>query len=480
MLRKVHIPVMLGLFLAGALIEAVRLTSLSTITNGDVWWHLSSGLWILQNHGLPHNGIFSQAASSAWTPVSWGYDLLLAALYQGLDLRAIPALLMCFKVGLATVTFLLAGGLRGKSWTAFALSAVAQYLLVAFPPSPAYFSILCFGIELLLLFESRRRPVVLYWLPPLFLLWANSDSQFVYGIGLMVLFLVMIAIAERLQKHPYVPVMPALIAAGLAMVASLITPHLWEPYRIFFQSVTSAANPYLPDSLAMSFHRPQDYVLLLLTMGAFLAVGRRQLRDPFQIVLLSLAAMLSFYAQHNVWIVALVAVAIIGDAIPSGLAIGDGTAWNRRALATAAVSVVLLLAAIVLLIPRRRDVLLAKVAKGYPVAAGDYIREHQLPQPLFNAYEWGGFLTWYLPQYPVAVDGRTDLYGDDFIVLYSKAMNADVPYTAFPAMAGARTLLFPKNSILGEALSTLPRFKVAYRDDVGLVLTREDETEASY
>lgn len=479
-MRRLRNAAMLVLFLAAAMIEAVRLTSLSAITNGDLWWHLSSGLWILQNHGLPHNGIFSQAASSAWTPVNWGYDLLVAVLYRGLDLRAVPALLMCFKVGLAVVTFLLAGGLRGKFWTALALSAIAQYVLVAFPPSPAYFSILCFGIELLLLFESRQRLFILYWFPLLFFVWANLDSQFVYGIGLMLLFLVMVAIAHRLEKDLPVPVMPALIAAGASILATLITPHLFECYRIFFQSVSSAANPYLPDSLAMSFHRPQDYVLLLLTMGAFFALGRRRFRDPFQIILLSLAAMLSFYAQRNVWVVALIAVAIIADAIPSGLGIGDETKWNRPALATAAAAVVLLVAAIVFVIPRRREVLLAKVGEGYPVAASNYIREHQLPQPLFNAYEWGGFLTWYLPQYPVAIDGRTDLYGDAFIILYSKAMNADVPYTAFPAMAEARTLVFPKKSILGEALSTVAGFKVAYSDEVGLVLTREDDAVASY
>ena len=479
-MRQLRSSAILVLFLAAAMIEAVRLTSLSAITNEDLWWHLSSGSWILQNHGLPHNGIFSQAASSAWTPVNWGYDLLVAVLYRGLDLRAIPALLMCFKVGLAVVTFLLALGLQGRFWTALALSAIAQYVLVAFPPSPAYFSILCFGIELLVLFESRRRAAALYWLPPLFVLWANLDSQFVYGIGLTFLFLARAGIARRFDKEARVPAMPALIAAGGSVVASLLTPHVLEPYRIFFQSVTSAANPYLPDSLAMSFHRPQDYVLLLLTMGAFLALGRWRLRDPFQIILLSLAAMLSFYAQRNVWMVALVAVAIIADAIPSGLSIGDQTKWNRPALATAAAAVVLLVAAIVLVIPRRREVLLAKVAEGYPVAASNYIREHQLPQPMFNAYEWGGFLTWYLPQYPVAIDGRTDLYGDDFIILYSKAMNADVPYTAFPAMAEARTLVFPKKSILGEALSTVAGFKVAYSDDVGLVLTRKDEAEASY
>ena len=54
------------------------------------------------------------------------------------------------------VTFLLAGGVRGRFWLAFALSAVAQYILGAIPPGPGYFSALLFGIGLLLLREARR------------------------------------------------------------------------------------------------------------------------------------------------------------------------------------------------------------------------------------------------------------------------------------------------------------------------------------
>jgi hypothetical protein len=125
----------------------------------------------------------------------------------------------------------------------------------------------------------------------------------------------------------------------------------------------------------------------------------------------------------------------------------------------------------------RPEALLAKAGESYPAAASNYIREHHLPQPLFNAFEWGGFLTWYLPEYPVAIDGRTDLYGDDFIIEYSKVMNAEVRYTDFPALANARTILLPKTAIIGEALSSVPVFKVAYSDDVAVVLTRDTGTE---
>lgn len=131
-----------------------------------------------------------------------------------------------------------------------------------------------------------------------------------------------------------------------------------------------------------------------------------------------------------------------------------------------------LVAAAAALVPRSGR-LMTKVAESYPVAAADSIRSHRMAQPIFNAFEWGGFLTWYLPEFPVAIDGRVDLYGDDFIIEYSKVMNADVRYTEFPALAGAQTIVLPRTAIMAQAMATVSGYKVAYQDDVAVVISRE-------
>ena len=43
-----------------------------------------------------------------------------------------------------------------------------------------------------------------------------------------------------------------------------------------------------------------------------------------------------------------------------------------------------------------------------------------------------GFLAWYMPDYPVAIDGRTDLYGDEMDKLFFDSQNADTSYTTDP------------------------------------------------
>jgi hypothetical protein len=104
------------------------------------------------------------------------------------------------------------------------------------------------------------------------------------------------------------------------------------------------------------------------------------------------------------------------------------------------------------------------------VRAGDYIRANHLPPPIFNAYDWGGFLTWYLPEYPVSIDSRTALYGDEINARYFKVTTAEIPLDADPSFANARTILLRKDSPMAVALSSVPQFKVAYQDDVAMVL----------
>jgi hypothetical protein len=477
-MSKPRIAAMLVLFTAAAGIEAVRLSSLSALSNSDVWWHLSSGLWILQHHRLPHTGLFTQSSSLPWIAVSWGYDVLLAGAYKLLALRAIPALLMCFKAGLAVLTFVLAGGLRGKFWPAILLSVAVQYILGSTPPGPIYFSILCLGTEFLLLLKSRTTgSKSLIWLPALFLAWANLDVHFVYGIVLLVIFLGALAIV-RTWRNDRPDAVSFRIASGavvLSICATLITPYFYHPYSVFLTSSSSAANSYFPDFCSMSFHQPQDYALLLLTMTAFLALGMRRSRDLFLIGALVACAIFSFHSQRDVWVVTLASLAIIAMAIPeremtAGDHLGSWQAW-----ATAVAVLVVLIGAFAL-VPRHRDALLAKIGESYPVEASAYIREHRLAQPMFNNYEWGGFLDWYLPEYPAAIDGRAELYGGDFLIEYFSAMNADIPYSEFPAMRQAQTLLLPANSLMGQALRNVPGFQVAYNDKVAVVLTKGQTT----
>src|SRR5271165_6441167 len=87
----VRLLTLTALFSAAAVYEAAHLSSLAS---SEVWVHLRTGIWILQNHAIPHTGLFSQYSNLPWNDSSWGFDVLLGAAYHLFGLRAIPFVLM--------------------------------------------------------------------------------------------------------------------------------------------------------------------------------------------------------------------------------------------------------------------------------------------------------------------------------------------------------------------------------------------------
>ena len=311
-------------FTVPAAFESLRLTAL---VNTDIWSHLSTGLWILQNHGVPHDGLFSQHANLPWVDSSWGFDLLTAAVYKVLGLRGLPALLMTFLSGIAAALFLLAGGSRKNFWPAVLLVAFAEGCISPLQLRPALCSILFLSLELTALFHSRRTGElrVLYWLPALFLAWVNLDRQFSYGLLALALFCVAV-IAERLLRQSGVtwlqaeqseiPLARLGAVFGVSCLATLASPYTYHLHELVWRSASSSAiDRYLSDFHSMRFRQPQDYLLLLLAMTAFFALGRRRSRDLFSILLLVVCAVISFRFQRDSWLVVVASVGVIGNAV---------------------------------------------------------------------------------------------------------------------------------------------------------------------
>ena len=478
------VPRMLALVLLFTAAAAWECVALSSLQGSEIWSHLRLGSWILAQHAVPRTGLFSQISQQNWRDFSWGYDTLAAILERILGLRAVPAMVVLFRVVLAVVTFLLAGRRRERFWIAVGVSALAQFAFSTIPLDAANFSIALFGITLLILLEAREsgqtRP--LFTLPAIFLLWGNLDISFVYGIGLLLLFVAVRWIEGRsgsahkkwleLPEAPLPIRMVGKITVG-CLLASFCNPYGYHAHESFFENIWSKLNGSLPGYTSMSFHLPQDYALLLLTMGAALSLGLRRSRDLFLIGLFVACAFVSFHAERESWLVGLAALAVIGSGFHAHADINvnaRATLTNRHMLASAVISLLLVALVFLTRVPWSRAGSLQRVAQALPVRACDYIREHRLAQPLFNPYAWGGFVSWYLPEYPVSIDQRRGLFPEDEEMNYFKMANAEIGYREYAPIKGARTLLLDKQSVMGEALRGMPGFKVAYEDDLSLVL----------
>jgi len=447
------------------------------LADGDIWWHLRAGSWILQYHAMPRTGLFSQHAELPWIDTSWGFDVLVAIGYRALGLLGIPLFLMLLWVSLAAITFLLARGLRARFWWAIALTAVALLALGLIGLRPAMLSILLFDSELLLLFSARRTGELraLYWLPLLFVIWANVDEQFVYGLLVLAIFLA--ATILRLgDDGPALSRVKLAAVTGVTLVATLVSPYTFHSYEMF---LTDGYGPItfsqLPELHAMNFREPQHYLILLLVCAAFLALGRkRQKCDPFEAGTMLVCAVLAFHLQRDAWVVVLPAVAVLAGTITSGeatLKVEAGPDWKIEPLLAAVIATVALIVVVWARVPGNNE-LMQRAGTRFPVKACDYVRLNHLPPPLFNTYRWGGFLTWYLPEYPVSIDGRMKMYGSDLNELHFKVTNGLQPLDTDSAFKGANTFLLERHSAIADALSAIPGYEVRYSDDVAVVLSR--------
>jgi hypothetical protein len=449
-----------------------------------LWAHLSTGTWMLHNHALPHTGLFSQLSGLRWLDFNWGVEFVLAVFYKALGLYAIVVLSMALKTGVALSAFVMARGWRGNFWPALGLALVAEFILRDGLTLTALVSVLFFAAELVVLFEVHRSGKLrgLYWLPVLFVVWANCDSECVTGLLLLALYLLVVLAkkfaganaARWMPQGAPVPLQRAGVVAGACLLASMLSPAGYHIFAGVFDDIYSAAAfRFFGDFRAMDFRHAQHYLTVLLVMGAFFALGRHRNWDVFKLALLAICAALAFRIQRDLWLAVLSSVAILGDEL-SPEAEAPRTSGRERALFAAVLAVVFV--ALAVIVPPPRAELSAHLAGQFPQQACDFIRNNHLPAPLFNPINWGGFLSWYLPEYPVSVDSRVGLYGSEYISQHFATMSGNRLLEDDPSFANANTILLERNSGIARAITTLPRlkaqYKVLYSDDLALVVQR--------
>jgi hypothetical protein len=98
---------------------------------------------------------------------------------------------------------------------------------------------------------------------------------------------------------------------------------------------------------------------------------------------------------------------------------------------------------------------------------------------MFNSYNWGGYLIFKLwPDYPVYIDGRTDLYDDAFIRRFVEVMVADDGWQNILVEDGVNLVFVEKNSTLAKFLRQDPGWQEIYADDMAAIFERVERLSA--
>jgi hypothetical protein len=164
------------------------------------------------------------------------------------------------------------------------------------------------------------------------------------------------------------------------------------------------------------------------------------------------------------------AILALGSALrskaPAAPAQSRRTYWLALPLTAAVTLCVLTLA------PRFSDSALDKaIEKRFPAKASAYIESHGLQGPIFNPCGWGGYLIWRLPNMPVSIEGRANLY-EATLAATSNTVGGAKNWSQDADVRRAKTILLDQGGPLATVLRCDPHYHLLYEDSVAAVFQR--------
>ncbi len=409
----------------------------------DSWWHLQAGRWMVEHRTIARTDVFSHTRfGQPWFDHGWLAQILWFLAFDWFGYAG-PVLLLA---AIVTAAFYFAwlqcrsGDQRSDNrWLqAFILIIAAIASGIIWAARPQMVSFLLTSVVAFLLYrfktniQTAQSPKIIWWLPLVMLLWANIHGGFAIGFILMIAYLFG-EVGNLILGHSGGIGWRGLMILLLVMLVSVavipLNPNGAQMLTYPFRTVgIEVLQEFIAEWQAPNFHEFYLHPFIWLLLAALTAFGLSGKRADFtDLTLVALFTYMSLLAVRNIPLFALVTAPVIvrysaaawerwrGPAKPPSHAPQSGlmTAVNWF--------IVILLASAALL--RAAQSANAETnrldqADYLPVAAVEFLQQEAPPGPIFNNYNWGGYIIWNLPQYPVFVDGRTDLYDDDFLRQY--------------------------------------------------------------
>ena len=424
--------------------------------DSDLWWHLTAGRETIQlGHPILVDRMSFTRAGAAWENHSWLGEVILYLVYQGggsLLLCGLVALLAAGSMGFVYATMTGPGMLR-----AFLTLFAAVTAALVWTPRPELFSLVLFGVVLyiLYLFKWKKRDR-LWMLIPIFILWSNLHGGYVLGLlligayiaGELLSRLLLDSPADRLEDKALVRLGLWGFLSGLAVLINPNGLNTWlEPFRTV---QVAALQKYISEWASPNFHDiGQQAMLLLFFLGLVSFALSRLKPSAADLVAFLLFGYIAFVARRNFGPFAMVAApAISRSLLPAAQEWQEKFArrfpdgWHaitnfqkfqarqlpiglRKTINLGLIGALALAGILKVYAEANPSAMDFYTAQAFPVEAVNWIASHRPAGNLLNSYNWGGYLSWNLPGYPVFIDGRTDLYNDEIINQWLTAVDAE-------------------------------------------------------
>ncbi len=456
------------------------LTVCSRVSDPDLWWHLRMGQFLWTHSSAPLTDPFSfTARGQTIVPHEWLPQLSLFAVFHWFGFSGLMLWLTGFTSAILIAGYALCCACSRNAKVSFA-GAIVLWLFstVGLAARPHLVGYLLLILELLILQLARRHsPRWLFALPLLFALWVNCHGSFL--LGLIVASVVFACsffefwqgalLSQRWTTHARRMFALALLLSGAAVFAnpSGLRQVLYPLDTLLHQPINLAS---VQEWQPLVLSSPRGLGLLAVLAAMFLLILLQKAEIPLdELLLIALGTWLAASHERMLFVFGILAAPTLCRMLSKSwdnYSIVEDRAWPNALL------MALTMLGVWWAFPTAAS-LDHQVALQNPVKAVEFVRARHLAGPMLNDYTYGGYLVWAMPEHPVFIDGRADVYEWAGVLgPYAQwaTLQAD-PHTLLDKYGIQFCLLNPQSQ-MAHVLPLLPDWKVAYQDDLAVVLQR--------
>lgn len=462
----------------------------------DIWLHLSSGKYIVDNLKLPALDPFSYTAADRYYVDShWLYQVILYFSHAAMGLTGIAIYQLLIFMGIFVIIYK-----EGEKNSYFAtLTCILLTLLIAnnrFLMRPEMFTYLCSALFILILDRvSKQKLKSVYFLPLIQVVWVNTHGLFVFGPIIILCYITGELIGNRVFNKKLFTVFI------LSIAACFVNPYGYKlalyPF-ILLSEIGGWASPYMKSIgelhplMSTEKHNYRTYayfIFLLISIISFITVYLSNKKiNVSRLMIVSLFFINSIIAERNTVFFAFVISLIIiynfneidEKKVLAGFKVPKSAYTVYLALLTA------------LCIPLAYSIITNKYYKAekttgqfgfgkvdllFPTGAIEFIKSNNIKGNIFNDALLGGYFIWNCyPERKVFVDGKMELYGEKFMGEYKNVI--DNPAAFWQDIEKKYNInyvllhpLSPHSKNIYKYLYSSKKWKLTYFDESGIVFT---------
>lgn len=490
------------------------------ILSFDMWWHLKTGQYILQNFKIPQTDLYSYVSEGKpWMDMQWLFQVMLAFVYQYFGVNGLCLLNALLALSFFLIIFKTVSG-RGEHLFAVAaifLAALCMWERSSLRPeliTYLYMSIFIYILHRYKYAGSGYNKKYIYLLPLVQLFWVNSHALFILGMALIYAYV----LGEYLSARIKLPVFNdtayriegadyrRLVAVAVLITAvSFLSPYTYRgflfPFKLFtridgsvkiFSAIGELPIGEILSPFSSYWQNSTVFFYKSMVIFSFLTILINLRRFPWsQLIVYLIFFGLSSPARRNIPEFALVCVPIIVENMrqATGGRVKNFLARDNVRLAGTFVTALVIMLGIIDLAgggvgirgDNERNISFGLAPFKYPDGAVSFVERSGIKGNIYNDLQTGNYLIWrFYPKRKIFFDGRLEVHDEELYREYVRLI--EDPGLFWPKIAKKYNINYVLLAHTEEGIDGLltylfsdPGWKPVYFDDMSVIFVKDSQ-----